>query len=98
MNIERLKNYFGMRETIEFSGMGQFLWGRKGGIFNALVIITYLFGVLVTKGIMVGNTMRYIFFFHEISLFFKEINAPDILQDYIFWVLVFFLLSGALSF
>lgn len=22
MNIERLKNYFGMRETIEFSGMG----------------------------------------------------------------------------
>lgn len=49
-----------MHETLELGQIALLLWGRKGQVLVSLTVIIYLFGVLVSKGIIVGTTMRYL--------------------------------------
>jgi hypothetical protein len=46
-----------MSETIEYGQMGKIIWGRKGEFLNGLNILIYLYGSLISKGIMVGNIL-----------------------------------------
>lgn len=40
--------------------MGMEFFGKKGEVFNVIVIVVYLYGAVVSKGIMVGNSLSYI--------------------------------------
>lgn len=66
--------------------LGKLAWSRFGEIFNAINLILYLYGVLITKGIIVGNTLSQLFS-----------NTP-VVGEYYFWVSLFYLISSLLSF
>ncbi len=46
-----------MIETIEYGSMGEILMGRRGEIMCVLNVVLYIFGVMITKGIIVGKSM-----------------------------------------
>jgi hypothetical protein len=52
-----------MNETVEYGQMGKMLWGRNGELINGLNILIYLYGALISKGIMVGNILSYYKFY-----------------------------------
>lgn len=47
-----------MHETLELGVIANMIWGKTGQRLTALCIIVYLTGVLISKGIIVGTTMR----------------------------------------
>ena len=49
-----------MKETIEYGQMGKIFWRRKGELINGINILIYLYGALISKGIMVGNILSYL--------------------------------------
>ncbi len=46
-----------MIETIEYGSMGAIIMGKWGEILCVVNVVLYIFGVMITKGIIVGNTM-----------------------------------------
>lgn len=66
--------------------MSKLFIGRKMEIFSVFTVVIYLFGALTSKGIIVGNSL---------SELFDEIPIMD---NYYYWVLFFFAISGILSF
>jgi hypothetical protein len=49
---------FALRETLQYGTMGGILWGQKGQIITATIIIVYLYGVMISKGIIAGQSLR----------------------------------------
>jgi hypothetical protein len=57
-HMEDPSETFALRETLEYGAMGDYLWGRKGQILNTTNIIFYLYGIMISKGIIAGQTLR----------------------------------------
>jgi amino acid permease len=51
-------NPFKIREAYDYAVMGRMLWGRAGQVLNTLVVVVYLMGVLVSRLIIIGTTMK----------------------------------------
>ena len=49
---------FELKEALEYSMMGNVLWGLKGRVTCAIIIVTYLGGVLISRVIMIATIMR----------------------------------------
>jgi hypothetical protein len=58
-SFENPSDVFELNETFEFGTMGDYLWGRKGQLINSINIIIYLYGIMISKGIITGATLRY---------------------------------------
>lgn len=57
--IDDPREIFALKNTLEYGKMGYIIWGKKGQFFNAINIIVYVYGLMITKGIITGNSLRY---------------------------------------
>lgn len=55
-------------------------------VFSVAIIVIYLYGAMISKGIMVGKSLSAVF------------SGTQIVEEFYFWVLIFFFLSAVLSF
>jgi len=62
------------------------MFGKTGKVIYSLALIMYLTGVVISKCIMTGNIMSHIF------------DQTKVLNNYYFWLILFFILSAGLSF
>ncbi|KAM3145485.1 hypothetical protein pb186bvf_002529 [Paramecium bursaria] len=77
---------FDFKKPYEYGSLGKKLWGKSGEACVVISLLLYLYGMMITKGIIVGNT---------ISILFEGI---DVLDKYYFWVTLFYCLTIILSF
>lgn len=74
--------------------MSKLFYGRKGEIFSVMIVVVYLYGALISKGIIVGTSLSYSYNIF-VRLVFSNIQVLD---NFYFWVILFFIASGILSF
>lgn len=67
----------------------EILFGKKWGIFPCVCISVYLLGTSISKCIMTGKIM---------SQAFNHIEEAKILQNFNFWIFIFFISGAVFSF
>ena len=65
------------------------LYGGKWEIFPSIVITVYLLGTSISKCIMTANTL---------SKVFTDAGSLEILQNFDFWLIIFFIAGAVFSF
>jgi len=60
--------------------------GEKGKLFNTIILMMYLIGLLISKCIMAGNNLS------------EGFEGIAVLDNYYFWLILFFCCSAVLSF
>jgi amino acid permease len=49
---------FALTETIEYGTMGEILWGKKGQIITTTIMTFLLYGIMISMGIIAGESLR----------------------------------------
>ncbi|CAD8203122.1 unnamed protein product [Paramecium octaurelia] len=81
-----LESKYAIQSQFEYGSMAKLFYGKWAEYFTVSIIVIYLYGAVVAKGVMVGNSL---------SSVFKGIT---LVEEYWFWIVIFFVLCGILSF
>ncbi|CAD8119395.1 unnamed protein product [Paramecium sonneborni] len=81
-----LESKYSLQSQFEYGSMAKLFYGKWAEYCTVSIIVIYLYGAVIAKGVMVGNSLSSVF------------NDITLLKEYWFWIVIFFAVCGILSF
>ncbi|CAD8197690.1 unnamed protein product [Paramecium pentaurelia] len=86
ISSQPVQSKYALQSQFEYGSMAKLFYGKWAEYLTVSIIVIYLYGAVVAKGVMVGNSLSEVF--QNITL----------VEQYWFWIIIFFALCGILSF